>query len=148
MHVTQLFYAADRERGAVMLETCTGLGRRTHSTTLALACGFAVFVVMPAAAQSPLPPIGQWQVQSNFKGQEARENLSGAACARTSPALRSCLIVNDQKKYAQFFSVEGTTIMPDPEGVIRLSDDEGDPDAEGAAYADGYFYVTGSHGRS
>jgi hypothetical protein len=57
-------------------------------------------------------------------------------------------MVNDQKKYAQFFSVDGTTIMPDPNGIIRLSDAEGDPDAEGTAYADGYFYVTGSHGRS
>jgi hypothetical protein len=32
--------------------------------------------------------------------------------------------------------------------VIRLSDADGDPDAEGVAYADRFFYVTGSHGRS
>jgi hypothetical protein len=108
-----------------------------------------MIAMVPSYAQSGAhPPTGQWHVHSDFKGKEARQNLSGAACARTSPALRSCLMVNDQKKYAQFFSVDGATIIPDPNGIIRLSDAEGDPDAEGAAYADGYFYVTGSHGRS
>lgn len=65
----------------------------------------------------------------------------------TQPAFRSCLAVNDQKKYAQFFSIFGNTIVPG--SVVRLLGDgaDGDPDAEGAAYHNGYFYVVGSHGR-
>ena len=73
-------------------------------------------------------------------------NLSGAACVPTRPKFRSCLIANDEKKYAQFFSISGTTLKP--RKLIRLSDEKKDPDAEGVAYADGFFYVTGSHGRS
>jgi hypothetical protein len=81
----------------------------------------------------------------NFKDQP-RMNLSGAACVPTTPKFRSCLIANDEKKYAQFFTIDGTTLTP--RELIGLSDEKKDPDAEGVAYADGFFYVTGSHGRS
>jgi hypothetical protein len=103
----------------------------------------------PAVAEMLAPAATEWKVQPKFKkSDEARTNLSGAACVPTEPPFTSCLIVNDQKKYAQFFAIEGTTIVPG--AVIRLAGEEvdGDPDAEGAAYADGFFYVAGSHGRS
>ncbi|WP_271628118.1 DUF3616 domain-containing protein [Bradyrhizobium sp. CCBAU 11445] len=80
-----------------------------------------------------------------FKDQP-RMNLSGAACVPTTPKFTSCLIANDEKKYAQFFSIEGNVLVP--RKLIRLSDDDKDPDAEGVAYEKGFFYVTGSHGRS
>jgi len=99
-------------------------------------------------AETRLAPATAWNVQSDFASDaRARTNLSGAACAPTTPPFASCLIVNDDKSYAQLFSLDGTTIVPGQ--VIRLKDDDtGDPDAEGAAYADGSFYVVGSHGRS
>jgi uncharacterized protein DUF3616 len=103
----------------------------------------------PAAQHKLLPVATEWSVQSNFeKGAEARTNLSGAACVPTQPKFTTCLIANDQKKYAQFFAIKGTTLIPG--NIIRLVDGagKGDPDAEGAAYDAGYFYVTGSHGRS
>jgi hypothetical protein len=103
----------------------------------------------PLAAQTMLQPVADWKAGDDFeKTKEARTNLSGAACARTTPPLKSCLIVNDQKKYAQFFKIKQTTL--EPKKVIRLVDEDadGDPDAEGAAYDQGYFYITGSHGRS
>jgi len=77
---------------------------------------------------------------------QPRMNLSGAACVPTTPKFTSCLIANDEKKYAQFFSIKGNVLVP--EQLIRLSNEDKDPDAEGVAYADGFFYVTGSHGRS
>ncbi|MGL9616523.1 DUF3616 domain-containing protein [Bradyrhizobium sp. U531] len=80
-----------------------------------------------------------------FKDQP-RMNLSGAACVPTTPKFTSCLIANDEKKYAQFFSIEGNVLTP--KKLIRLSDEDKDPDAEGVAYDKGFFYVTGSHGRS
>ncbi len=102
-----------------------------------------------SVAETLTPVATEWKVQPKFeKSDEARTNLSGAACVPTEPQFVSCLIVNDQKKYAQFFAIERATIVPG--AVIRLMDEEadGDPDAEGAAYADGFFYVVGSHGRS
>src|SRR3954451_8536055 len=82
------------------------------------------------------------------KGMGARMNISGAACAPTEPLFQSCLAVNDDKKYAQFFRIDGTTIVPGQ--VIQLLGEHADhdPDTEAAAYHDGYFYVLGSHGRS
>jgi hypothetical protein len=73
-------------------------------------------------------------------------NLSGAACVPTTPKFTSCLIANDEKRYAQFFSIEGSTLVP--QKLIRFSDADKDPDAEGVAYEKGVFYITGSHGRS
>lgn len=104
----------------------------------------------PAAAQGRLETTSaQWTVADDFaKNSDARSNLSGAACATRAPPFRVCLIVNDEKKYAQFFAIDGTLIRPGQ--VIRLVAEgaPGNPDAEGAAYDNGYFYVTGSHGRS
>ncbi|MFD2183605.1 DUF3616 domain-containing protein [Rhodoplanes azumiensis] len=111
----------------------------------------------PAAAEKPAlaPETKSWSVDGDFARKaadetprtRARMNLSGAACAPTRPRFASCLIVNDEKKYAQFFSVKDRTLAPG--AVIRLvgKDVKGDPDAEGAAFADRFFYVIGSHGR-
>ncbi|MCA1455860.1 DUF3616 domain-containing protein [Bradyrhizobium sp. BRP22] len=77
---------------------------------------------------------------------QPRMNLSGAACVPTTPKFTSCLIANDEKKYAQFFSIDGNRLTP--RKLIRLSDADNDPDAEGVAYDSGFFYVIGSHGRS
>jgi hypothetical protein len=111
------------------------------------------------AYSDKLPPLVspepvEWRVASifekNAKGDKLKDqprmNLSGAACVPTKPKFTSCLIANDEKKYAQFFSIDGNVLTP--RNLIRLSDADKDPDAEGVAYADGFFYVTGSHGRS
>ncbi|NVO16085.1 MAG: DUF3616 domain-containing protein [Rhodoplanes sp.] len=125
---------------------------------------WAALVVLPlallaaaAAAETPALAPGQtWSVDGDFAKKakdeaprtRARMNLSGAACAPAKPRFASCLIVNDEKKYAQFFSIEKKTLRPG--ALIRLTakDVKGDPDAEGAAFADGFFYVIGSHGRT
>jgi hypothetical protein len=113
----------------------------------------------PAAGQSPTTtttPV--WTVKHPFeKSDDARRNLSGAACAPMVAGKRRCLVVNDEKRYAQYFIIDGTVIIP--EAVTALRIDKGDPDAEGVAFdvsddaaspgtKRAYFYVTGSHGRS
>jgi hypothetical protein len=118
---------------------------------LAAAGLFAVLLsaAVPAAAQVLEPEGLRWHVVPDFAGSiDARTNISGAACAPTSPPFRTCLAVNDEKKFAQFFAIEGSTIAPGE--ILRLAaeDVRGDPDAEGVSYDGGYFYVTGSHGRS
>ena len=98
-----------------------------------------------------------WTVAPNFeKNSDARKALSGAACVAGT---NHCFAVNDEKKYAQFFDIDGRTIVPAE--LIRLLPDEVDGvemdeiDAEGVAYVDAaapgeqpFFYVTGSHGLS
>src|SRR3954463_15508836 len=115
-----------------------------------LAALLACVVLSPGArGADAIEPVAAWSVQGDFaKSEQARTNLSGPACATKAPPFRSCLIVNDQKNYAQFFAIKGTRLVPGK--VIRLRDEgaEGDPDAEGAAYHNGYFYVIGSHGRT
>lgn len=129
-----------------------------RSLTAAFVC-----IVLAATASAgrgePLPPkispeATAWKPASIFEKEDKddkfedqpRMNLSGAACVPTTPKFTSCLIANDEKKYAQFFSIEGNVLVP--RKLIRLSDEDKDPDAEGVAYEKGFFYVTGSHGRS
>jgi hypothetical protein len=112
----------------------------------------------PAAGQSPTPTTPAWTVRHPFeKADDARRNLSGAACAPAVAGKRRCLVVNDEKRYAQYFIIDGTVIIP--EAVTLLRTESGDPDAEGVAFdvtddvaspgtRRAYFYVTGSHGRS
>src|SRR3954452_13110309 len=114
-----------------------------------LAALLACALLSPGArGGDAIEPVAAWSVQGDFaKNDEARTNLSGAACATRAPPFRSCLIVNDQKNYAQFFSIEGTRLVPG--AVVRLREGGGgDPDLEGAAYERGFFYAVGSHGRS
>jgi hypothetical protein len=108
--------------------------------------GSALIMATASAAEPPkIAPELTWPPAVFAKVEKARINLSGAACVPTTPKFTSCLIANDDKKYAQFFTIDDATLSPTQ--VIRLSDANGDPDAEGVAYADGFFYVTGSHGR-
>lgn len=119
----------------------------TAVVTLRILLTALALAASPAFAQTVAPQSVHWSVTRDFaKDAEARQNISGAACAPTQPPFRSCLAVNDQKKYAQFFSIAGNTIVPG--AVIRLSPDQApsDPDAEGAAFHNGHFYVVGSHG--
>src|ERR1044072_5951277 len=115
--------------------------------TVLVLLGCTLAATATRAAGPALPPVASWSVQGDFKkGEEARTNLSGAACTTRKAPFGSCLIVNDQKTYAQFFSIDGTTLIPG--AVVRLRDGgDGDPDLEGAAYDKRFFYAIGSPGR-
>jgi hypothetical protein len=121
-----------------------------------LAAGLFSAGVSAGHAEPPktAPEAVQWKPSAIFEKDDKddkpkdqpRMNLSGAACVPTTPKFTSCLIANDEKRYAQFFSIEGSTLVP--RKLIRFSDADKDPDAEGVAYEKGVFYITGSHGRS
>ena len=102
---------------------------------------------------------GPWEVHGkligkpkNLDGSESKksEDVSGIACATTSGFPRICLVADDETQGAQIVILEdGKLIAGD---FVRLIDDNfaGEPlelDAEGVAFADGFFYVVGSHGR-
>lgn len=101
----------------------------------------------PVFAEAIAPAQQHWSVAPEFaRDASARENISGAACVPTQPPFRSCLAINDQKRYQQFFSISGNTIVPGAVITILGGDADSDPDAEAAAYDRGYFYIAGSHG--
>jgi len=132
---------------AVLLSQTYASNHKLAVIILTSMIGYLVEPVTAGAATKLKPAPTKWTVSEPFKkSDEARTNLSGAACVPTKPKFTSCLIANDQKKYAQFFAIEGNVLVPGD--LTLLSDKKKDPDAEGVAYADGFFYVTGSNGRS
>lgn len=100
-------------------------------------------------------PASFWSVEGKLYGkpkdggQEATD-ISGLACAPVVGTTRTCLIVDDESQGAQLVLLrEGHLVAGD---TIRLSRDmlgnkPLELDAEGVAFADGVFYVVGSHGR-
>jgi hypothetical protein len=99
-----------------------------------------------------------WRVEpAPFRAdKDANTNISGAACATGTTM---CLVVNDETRFAQFFTLGTGTISPGAViGLLAKKVDRSkmkELDAEGAAYvpprtpgAPGYFSVTGSHGAS
>ncbi|ABS68457.1 conserved hypothetical protein [Xanthobacter versatilis] len=128
----------------------------------AASVGLLLFSTQFASADIVSPPQQTWQVkpppfrQEDGNDNRANEALSGAACV---PDTNRCLVVNDEGRFAQFFEIDGTTIVP-KEVIGLLPSRDGDKkmkelDAEGVAYvapraagAPGYFYITGSHGLS
>src|SRR5262249_5336976 len=76
-------------------------------------------------------------------------DVSGLACA-TSGFPRLCLVVDDDSQGAQIVILDDGELLAGD--FIRLIHDTYlgellELDAEGVAYADGFFYVIGSHGR-
>jgi hypothetical protein len=117
---------------------------RVHALSL---LGFAALLAVCSA--TPTASQSTWSVDPQFgKSEDARMNISGAACAKTTPPFQSCLAINDEKKYAQFFAINGTKTVPGCTVRLLGDDADHDPDAEAAAYDDGFFYVIGSHGQS
>ena len=118
-----------------------------------LAVGLAVLALLAlpvtSIAQETIQPVGPgWTVKPPFqKNAEVGEAISGAACVPVSPPM--CIAANDEKKYAQFFTMHDRMLAPGR--LIRLVEDAengvkfGELDLEGVAYAGGYFYLTGSH---
>jgi hypothetical protein len=92
-----------------------------------------------------------WPVDGKLQGKNGKisKHVSGIACATTQGFPRACLIVDDNMQEAQFVIVKDGEIVAGD--MIALIDNsfEGkrlELDGEGIAYADGFFYVTGSHG--
>jgi Protein of unknown function (DUF3616) len=117
----------------------------------------ALIVITPLAysalASSATP--GPWTVQGKLHGKpkdggQVATDISGLACAPIAGATRLCLIIDDESQGTQLVILNmGRLLAGD---TIRLSNDmlgskPLELDAEGVAYADGFFYVVGSHGR-
>ncbi len=119
--------------------------RRSGKVLAAAVCSVCLVATGSAASETcKRSADNSWKVAHHFRGDKARTQLSGAACNET---LSRCVVVNDEKVYAQLFAVSGTKITPDASSIDLIAGED-EPDAEGAAFANGSFFVTGSHGNS
>ncbi|QBR71854.1 hypothetical protein CU048_11895 [Beijerinckiaceae bacterium] len=99
---------------------------------------------------------GGWKTHDKIQGMkdengEAKKskNISGIACIEAVGFPRRCLVIDDELQDAQFVTLTKGVI--DAGNSVHLIDGEyhDEPlslDGEGVAYADGFFYVMGSHG--
>lgn len=92
-----------------------------------------------------------WPVRGKVLGKKNKksEDLSGIACAAQQGFPRPCLVIDDEIQKAQFVTVNDGEVLAG--GAIALIDNtfKDKPlelDGEGVSYADGFYYVIGSHG--
>lgn len=112
---------------------------------LATSLVFCVLVGVDAIADET------WPVRGKLEGKNGKkaENVSGIACATAQGFPRTCLVVDDNMQEAQFVTVkDGEIVAGDMISLIdnRFEGKRLELDGEGVAYADGFFYVIGSHG--
>lgn len=109
----------------------------------------SLLLIAPNAWSAGLLKGTPWKVSPDFESGSAAMAISGAACNTLESEW--CLAVNDEKNYAQFFSARSIDTLTPRERVRLLPDTVAgvamdEIDAEAVTYADGYYYVTGSHG--
>jgi hypothetical protein len=112
--------------------------------------------LLGAALTAPAEADTAWPVQNRLQGKikdgdpGKAEDVSGIACA-PGDFPRLCLVVDDETQGAQVVILQQDLLIAGD--FIPLIDDAYDEkplelDAEGVAYADGFFYVIGSQGRA
>jgi Protein of unknown function (DUF3616) len=112
-------------------------------------------VPLMIAAMAVAQPADPWKIEGKLNGKpkdggQVATDISGLACGPAVGAAQPCLIIDDESQGAQLVILsEGLIRAGD---TIRLNRDmlgskPLELDAEGVAFADGFFYVVGSHGR-
>jgi hypothetical protein len=111
----------------------------------------ASFAQQAAPQQATPQQTAPWPVKNKLVGKDGdkAEDVSGMACTTTSGFPRLCLAIDDEVQAAQIVILnEGQMIAG---STIPLIEDKHDGkalelDGEAVAFADGFFYVVGSHG--
>jgi hypothetical protein len=106
------------------------------------------------AAENPLAPKQILHVRPSLTDDKEAENISGAACAFVNDKGSSCLLIGDEKKYARFFALKGDALVPGKQLFLlpkEYTDGQetrefDETDAEGIAFSNGMYFLTGSHG--
>ncbi len=92
-----------------------------------------------------------WEVDGRLlkAGGGKADDLSGIACDTATGFPRDCLVIDDETQWAQWVRLEdGRLVAGDTLPLIadRFGGVALEADGEGVAFADGAFYVIGSHG--
>lgn len=114
-----------------------------------------------------LTPEQRFRTLGDFSGQKPgrpARDVSGLACMPVGNGAQRCLLINDEGSFAQFARIAENRIAPDatlpiigtdassdtlgqpPQGICKMPGRFAELDGEAVAYADGAFYVAGSHG--
>jgi len=119
---------------------------------------FLLVAILYAAPAAP-PVLAQdqnvWSVKGKLIGEDDKksEDVSGIACRASTSFPRACLVIDDNVQDAQLVTLEDGTIHVGDQ--INLIDNtykkntktkKLELDGEGVAFANGHFYVIGSHG--
>jgi hypothetical protein len=111
----------------------------------------AVPLLFAMPARPALAEVEPWPVAGKIVDKDGKKSkdVSGIACGTSAGFPRFCLVIDDNMQSAQFVTVDEGGLSAG--AMVALNDDafEGEPlelDGEGVAYADGAFYVIGSHG--
>lgn len=121
------------------------------------------------AQAATLSPEQRFRTLGDFSarkpGKPARD-VSGLACMPAANGVQRCLLINDEGAFAQFAELAENRITPGatlpiigaqsapdtlgqpPQNICRTAGRFAELDGEVVAYADGAFYVAGSHGCS
>jgi hypothetical protein len=146
-----------------------GVKPRTFALALATLCG-SVSIACSGPDSAKISPTRIYQVTTPFTDDdgEVAMNISGLACIPTDAAPSTCLVIDDQGRFAQIAIIGNGRVtagarlaligrkpsrdtVGQPPAEIGCSDGEGkfkDLDGEAVAYAAPFFYVVGSHGCS
>ena len=92
-----------------------------------------------------------WSVRGRLQGKNGKKSrdVSGIDCVTAQGFPRAGLVIDDNMQEAQFVTVKDGEIMAGDMISLIYNSFEGEQlelDGEGVAYADGFFYVIGSHG--
>lgn len=109
--------------------------------------GGALLLVLsaPAWADDLVKSQGSWTISGTLDAKESEE-ISGLRCIATSPR-PTCLMVADETRFARKMQLDGSTLIVGDK-VDLLPAGKKEADAEGVDVDRGFYYVTGSHGRS
>jgi hypothetical protein len=127
---------------------------RPRGSRLAL---FLVAILYGAAAAPPLLAPGEnvWSVKGKLIGADDKksEDVSGIACRTSTGFPRTCLVIDDNVQHTQLVTLkDGYILARDRIKLINNTYKKDkktkklELDGEGVAFANGHFYVIGSHG--
>lgn len=121
------------------------------------------------AQAATLAPEQRFRTLGDFSAKKAGKparDVSGLACMPAANGTQRCLLINDEGSFAQFARIAENRITPDatlpiigteassdtlgqpPQGICKMPGRFAELDGEAVAYADGAFYIAGSHGCS
>lgn len=121
------------------------------------------------AQAATLAPEQRFRTLGDFSAKKAGKparDVSGLACMPAANGTQRCLLINDEDSFAQFARIAENRITPDatlpiigteassdtlgqpPQGICKMPGRFAELDGEAVAYADGAFYIAGSHGCS
>lgn len=113
--------------------------------------GCLLAAVFAGPASSAEVKAERWLAEGKIIGKKDKkaEDVSGLSCSTTAGFPRTCLLIDDNIQAAQIVTLEDGKLLAGAMVPLISNTFEGkalELDGEGVAYADGAFYVIGSHG--